>query len=88
MKKTLKKAPPLAETLLEQEETKGKTISVYLNAENLRYLDQLRKVLGKKGRGQTVQWMITTYKESSRALIPLIPKHLSDIADKIREMTK
>jgi len=87
MKKTLKKTPPLAETLIEQEETKGKTVSIYLNAENLRYLDQLCKLF-EKGRSETIQLLITLYKKSSLALIPLLPKDLSYLADIIREVAK
>jgi len=87
MKKTLKKTPPLTETLIEQEETKGKTISVYLKAENLRYLDQLCKLF-KKGRSETIQFIINLYKKSSLAIIPLLQKDQSDVANKIREMAK
>jgi len=87
MKKTLKKTPPLAETLIEQEETKGKTISVYLNAENLRYLDQLCKLF-KKGRSETIQFLIQLYKKSSLAIIPFLTKDQSYIENKIREMAK
>ena len=85
MKKTLKKTPPLTETLIE--EVKGKTISIYLDTESLRYLDQLCKLF-KKGRSQTIQFLITLYKKSSLALIPLLPKDLSYVADKIREIAK
>jgi hypothetical protein len=85
MKKTLKKTPPLTETPIE--ETKGKTISIYLDAESLRYLDNLCKLF-KKGRSETIQFLLTLYKKSSLALIPLLPKDQSYLADIIREMAK
>ena len=85
MKKTHKKTPPLTETLIE--ETKGKTISVYLDAESLRYLDKLCKLF-EKGRSETIQFLICIYKKSSLALIPLLPKDQSYLADIIREMAK
>ena len=87
MKKTLKKTPPITETLIEQKETKGKTISVYLNAENLRYLDQLCKLF-EKGRSETIQFLITLYKKSSLAILNLLSEDQSDVADKMREMAK
>jgi len=85
MKKTRKKTPPLTETLIE--ETKGKTVSIYLNAESLRYLDKLGELL-KKGRSETIQFLITVYKQSSLALIPLLPKDQSYLADIIREVAR
>jgi hypothetical protein len=85
MKKTHKKTPPLIDTLIE--ETKGKTVSIYLNAESLRYLDKLGELL-KKGRSETIQFLITVYKQSSLALIPLLPKDQSYLADIIRDVAR
>lgn len=85
MKRTLKKTPTLPETLTEHKETRGKTISIYLNAESLRYLDQLCKLFNV-GRSKVIQDLIVRTKKASLALIPLLGEDKSPIAEIIKKM--
>lgn len=85
MKRTLRKTSSLAENLIEAEETKGKTISIYLNADSLRYLDQLCK-LYKVGRSKVIQQLIIQMKKTSLALIPLLGEDKSPLAEMIKKM--
>jgi hypothetical protein len=64
--------------------TKGKNISIYLNAENLQYLDQLCKLFSA-GRSEVIQDMILRTKKASLALIPLLSDDKSPIAEINRE---
>jgi hypothetical protein len=59
MKRTQKKTRPLTEKQTEQKITKGGNISIYLNAENLRYLDELGKLFGGKGRSETISLLLS-----------------------------
>jgi hypothetical protein len=85
MKRTLRKTAPLSENLIEHEETKGKNISIYLNAESLRYLDQLCKLYGWN-RSKTIQDMILRIKKASLSVIPMLGDDKSEIAEFIRKM--
>lgn len=81
MKRTIKKTPPLTETQIETEENKGKTISIYLNAEALKWLDQLcnewgmtKKVKGRivPGRSEALQTMLIMWKKMTKSLNALL----------------
>ena len=85
MKKTIKKTPPPTETLIEQEETKGKTISVYLDAKSLQFLDRLGK-LYKAGRSKTIQTIIDQHKQGAIAILSVIPENQPQIADDMKKI--
>lgn len=86
VKRSLKKTPSLPETLIEHEQTKGKNISIYLNAESLRYLNQLCKLFNA-GRSEVIQDLILRTKKASLALIPMLEtEDKSPIAEIIRKM--
>jgi hypothetical protein len=85
MKRTVKKTSTLPENLIEHEETKGKNISIYLNAESLQYLDQLCKLFNA-GRSEVIQDMILRTKKASLQLIPLLSNDKSPLAEMIRKI--
>lgn len=85
MKRTVKKTSSPADNLIETEEPKGKTISIYLNAESLRYLDQLCKLF-KAGRSKVIQDLILQMKKFSLVVSTTIPEDKSELADMIRKM--
>jgi hypothetical protein len=86
MKRTVKKPLVLTEPLIESpEETKGKTISIYLNAESLRYVDQLCQLF-KAGRSEVIQQMIVQTKQASLAILPMLGGDKSPLAEVLKKM--
>jgi hypothetical protein len=80
-----------AENLIEENKTKGTTVSIYLNAESLRYLDQLvkmQKAAGHKaGRSEMVQQLIIQCRNASLAFLQMLGEDdKSPVAENIRKM--
>jgi hypothetical protein len=83
----------LIESKPEKKELKGASISVYLNAESLRYLDELCKLFDE-GRSETINRMIEFNKRASLSAIDLLLKSegndpkMQEVANKIRKMAR
>jgi len=89
--KNLKKGFSSSRKSYRREREQGKTISIYLNAESLRYLDRLvemAKLAGRKSdRSKMVQQLIIQCKNASLAFISMLPDNdKSVIAEIIRKM--
>jgi DNA recombination-dependent growth factor C len=92
MKKVIKNVSSLPETLTE-EETKptGKSITIYLNAETLRYLDELDKIY-HEGRSKLIQKMILQWRDSISFVLPKVtegldPEMRKQITDTLRKIS-
>jgi len=92
MNRVIKKAPDISETLTEKTKPKGASISIYLNAESLQFLDRLAE-LYKKGRSEIIQEMIVNQQRSISFVLPfmidsfgLSPDKKDEVKEKVRKI--
>lgn len=90
MKRTVKKASPLPENLIQRKETKAKNISIYLNAEALQYLDNICSLYHNAkypyGRSQVIQDLLLRIKKGGLSLVPMFGNDNSETAKMIRRI--
>jgi superfamily I DNA and/or RNA helicase len=85
MKTTIKKTASLTENLIDEKKITGKTISIYLNAESLEFLDKLCKTL-QQGRSEAIQSMILQQKETLKLISPkMIEEIFTNLKNQIPE---
>ena len=62
----------------------GKNISIYLDDDTLKWLEQLCKEW-KMGKSEALQFVLKQSKQWSQALIPLLGKKNPGLADEVRK---
>ena len=65
----------------------GKNISIYLDDDTLKWLDELCKEWGM-GRSKALQFVLEQSKQWAKALVPLLEKEKPQLADDLNKLIK